>query len=100
LPVPSREDLLQAFLYAWKRGDAKEMYRLLSRPSREKTPFGVFEKRVGEDPFRFALADGYKVKWEGGTARVTVTPKLVMFRVLRTVSLRFVEEGGEYRVAW
>ncbi len=97
---PSREDVLQAFLYAWSKGDAKGMYRLLSAASREKTPYGSFERRALEDPFRFSLADGYRVKWNGETAQVTVTPKLVIFRATRTKSLRMVSEGGESRVAW
>ncbi len=91
---------LDVFLKAWIKGDTDRMYELLSSESQTRISKDLFEKDVLAGGFRQGLRDGYKVAWEGNSAKVTVSRKMLLMRSLDSKRFDFVEENGSARIAW
>lgn len=94
-------EVLDVFLKAWIKGDSDRMYELLSVESQARISKDLFEKDVlAAGGFRQGLRDGYKITWEGNSAKVTVSQKMLLMRSLNSKRFDFVEENGTTRIAW
>lgn len=105
LPVPkkpkqSAKTVLDLYLRAWIQGDTDQMYRLLSNESRGRISKELFAREVTSGGFREALAKGYKVSWSDNSAKVTVSPKVLLMRTTKSKMIRFTEEDGSASVEW
>ncbi|HPJ24918.1 MAG TPA: hypothetical protein PLA80_02040 [Synergistaceae bacterium] len=102
LPFPiNRVRRVEAFLQAWKEGNAEAMYAMLSEKSRHALSKEAFAETVLEDQFRFALKNPYTLKWDGeNTVKVVAPQKMLVMRVLRSKVLHLVLEKGAWYVAW
>jgi len=97
--LPSQ--VLDVFLKAWMAGDADKMYGMLTTRSQANISKELFEKdTLSAGGFRQGLREGYKVSWDGLSAKVTVPQKLLLVRTLTSRRITFEEEDGSYRIAW
>lgn len=100
-PLVPPKQVLDIFLKAWIKGDTDRMYEQLSADSQSRISKDLFEKDVlSAGAFRQGLREGYKVSWDGNSAKVTVSQKMLLMRTLSSKRIDFVEENGAARIAW
>lgn len=100
-PLIPAKQVLDIFLRAWIEGDTDRMYEQLTTDSRARISKELFAKDVlSSGAFRKGLRDGYKVSWEGGGAKVTVSRRVLLMRSLLSKRINFVTENEAARVAW
>ena len=99
-PKQSAKQVLDIYLKAWIQGDTEQMYGLLSSESRSRVSKELFAREVMSGGFREALKRGYKVNWMDGSAKVTVSQKILLMRASKSKVIKFTEEEGSASVAW
>ncbi|MDR1515381.1 MAG: hypothetical protein LBS45_06780 [Synergistaceae bacterium] len=96
----ARAEALDSYLRAWINGDVDRMYSLLSSESQGRISRELFTREILSDGFRKGLKEGYKVNWQGDSAQVTVSRRLLFMKTLDSKRINFVEENGLNRVSW
>jgi hypothetical protein len=97
----SKEKALEAFLSEWIAGDAGKMHSLLSEPSAKTVSVQALKRDTIDTPMRWALKDGYKIKWlDGNRAKVIASQKFILMRTLVSRVVTLAQEGHSWSVVW
>lgn len=99
-PAAARAAVLDSYLKAWINGDADRMYSLLTAESQGRISRELFTREILSDGFRRGLREGYKVNWQGDSAQVTVSKRILFMKTLDSKRINFAEENGSARVSW
>lgn len=97
----SREKALEEFLSKWVAGDAEGMHAILSEASRKTVSVQALKRDTIDSSMRWALKDGYKVKWtDGNKAKVIASQKFILMRTLVSRIITLTQEGHSWSVVW